>query len=292
MATSADLSARLDHGDIAVRSTIRLGGWLVRGADGYAEVRFEVDDVIQVVPIGDDEAARFLEARTLAGDAHVLVLGDRKRAEIATKAVLARHAEVLGPWHVSVRWGSTSEHQGGASFLGEAEFDALLAACARPSTHARSYSRNPDHPHPPDRLSMLLDAVNARTGTVPFDLVGEHGMLVSTPSTFAGHPYGLATFVGDRVVRVHMPFGAVLLDALRHHLVEHELVPRALDATAQAELHRSCTTAGYAELLTSDRVTLRAGLDAPITFDDPADAERLAALVTGAFVATLELSPK
>lgn len=290
MAPSDDLHTRLEQGQVAVRSTIRLGGWLVRGADGYAEVRFEVDDIVQVVPIADEEAARFLEA--VAGDAHVLELDDAKRAEIAAKTVLARHDEVLGPWLVSVRWGSTSEHQGGASFRTPAELDALLAACVRPAVHVRVYSRNPDSPRPPDRLSTLLDAVNDRVSTVAFDLGNEHGMLVSTPSPFTGHPYGLATFVGERVARIHMPFGATLLDALRNHLVEHHPQPIALAEATRAELRRACTTAGYADLLASHRVTLRAGFDAPVTFEDPADGERLATLVTSAFVATLELSQK
>jgi len=289
-----DWRAQLELGLVAVRSSIRLGGWLVRGTDGYAEVRFDVDEIVQLVPIDDAEAERFLDERAAAGDAHVLVLGERKRLELATKGGLQRHGEVLGPWHVGVRWGSTSEHQGGRSFRAATELETMIEACSGRATHVRVYSRNPEHAHEHahDRLSAILAAVNDRTGTVQLEVGGHTGALVAAPATFAGQPYGLATFAGDRIVRLYLPFGSVLIDALRGLLVEQEIAPTMSSAAVRAELRKVGSVDAYAELLATHRVTVHADTAAPVVIEDPADAPRLATLVTSAFVATLELAPK
>lgn len=266
-------------GRVALRSSLRRGGWLVHGADGWFEARLEVDDVVELVPIGEPEA---LAAAERGG--HGLVLLPPQREEVARKTCFARYAEVFADWRVSLRWGATSEHVGGATYEAPEAFEA---ARAQRLGYTVAFTRRPDRPARGDRGQILLEAVRAGDGFVLLTVGRESGAVVAAPAPFAGHPLGLATFEGDRLARLHLPFGALVAEALRKRLVEELLPVTPWSPPQREELARKCAVAGWREVLAREPITVQAGFGAPVRFSDPAEHDALAALVGGAFTATL-----
>lgn len=285
---SDDVRGEVDAGRIAVRSSLRFGEWLVRGASGYFEVHIVVDDVTRLVPIGDAEATSLLSSRA-DGSAPTLVLSPRQRADVALKTDYSRYEEVLAAWTIGMQWGATSESPGGASYTLPAEVAAFHDERARRLTFALRFTRS-GPPPADDRQVALLSAIDARRATVLVSLGREHGALVAAPASLAGQPYGLATFDGDRVARLHVPFGTVLVDALSRRLTVEDVALTPLSPAAARELDRKCRLDALEELLLVEEITLRAGFGALVTYRDPADAPALRAQRGEAFTYVVEFA--
>lgn len=289
--TGADVLAGVRAGAAVARSSLRFGEWLVHGADGWFEVRFDVDDVVELVPITVGEAEGFLARELAAGTLHLRALGPRKEADVAAKTCFARYGEVLDACDVSMHWGATSESVGGASFRSHADLAAFHEQRRGRLVFRLRFDRRTETPHEADRLATLLAAVNARRVTVALELGAERGELVAAPAPFAGQPYGLATFRDGWLERLHLPFGAHLVDTLRRRLTWEDLAPRALSRSEAAELATKCDPGAYRELLATETVVLGTGSGA-ITVRDPAQADIVAKHVSDAFSTTLRFARK
>lgn len=289
--TDADVLAGVRAGAAVARSSLRFGEWLVHGTDGWFEVRFDVDEVVELVPISGDEAEGFLARELAAGTLHVRELGPRKEADVAAKTSFGRYAEVLDACDVSMHWGATSESVGGASFRSRADLEAFHEQRRGRLVFRLRFDRRPQSTPSANRLASLLAAVDARRVTVALELGAERGELVAAPAPFAGQPYGLATFRDGWLERLHLPFGAHLVDALRRRLTWEDLAPRALSRSEAAELATKCDPGAYRDLLATETVVLGTGSGA-ITVQDPARADIVAKHVADAFSTTLRFARK
>jgi hypothetical protein len=281
------LGDALSRGEVALRSSLRLGAWLVRGVDGFFEVRLDVDDVVLLTAIDPTQAERVIAEAEARADAptQLLVLTDGQRADVARKTSAAADREVLAGWTVTVRWGSTSAHQASRSFGTPEEAEALRTLRASLPVHAVAFTPRPDVARPPDRAARLLEDVRARRVTASITMNGANGLLVAAPAPFAGHPLGLATFEGERLVRLVLPFGATLLDRVRAAVTEGALEIVSLSPAQVAELERKCRPEGLEAVLREERVTLTGR--AVETFEGPERAPALAKAIGDAFMATL-----
>jgi hypothetical protein len=262
---------------------------LVRGVSGYFEVRFDVDELVALVPIPPDQAREFLDGEAAKDDVITLPLHPWKHADVAAKTDFDRYAEVLETSAISMKWGSTSESGGGTSFTSPEQLATFHTRRSELLIFALEFT-----PKVPGsggaRLTALVDAVRRREATVMASLGPEHGALVAAPASFAGHPFGLATFDGDRVVRLLLPFGTGLLDGIRKRLVAEDVPLVRLSAAQAQELARKGDLARYGEVLAVESVTLHGSVSPAPTFDSPDRVDELRAAVRAAFSSRLEFT--